>query len=340
MIIDAWTYSFLLKELKEILFKDDQNPYLTQIKVVDSFSFLFIFMTANGVKKLLIDTRYSLQCLFILDKGKNIEKATISRKAEHMKMTMRKHIKNHKLIDIYQYKDERLFVFDFDHKKIILELMGQNYNLVLCDKEWIVLSCLRTSDNVYPSNKYIFPEKALETDFYNIDDLKSSKSVFKKTRKSLEKIIDISKTSAFLSYNEQKQKILSPIQINETSKEYLSFNKILNKIYSDDKKELLQERILYRTEKDILSDINKIDKKINNIPKKEESKNKIEEYKKNGELLKSNYHILNDNQGQKVIKIFDYVEEIEKEVRIWPELKPDEVIQKYFDLYKKEKRAL
>jgi|GEM_PF-5588881 len=340
MIIDAWTYSFLLEEIKSELFANDQQPFLTQIKVVDSFSFVFIFMTGNGVKKLLIDTRYYLQCIFIMDKGNNVQKAKISRKAEHIKMTMRKHIKNHKLSELYQYSDERLFVFDFEEKQLILELMGQNYNLALCDSDYKVLSCLRTSDNVYPAKQYIFPEKNEKADFSDLEFLRTSKSVYNKTRKILQKEVRIPHVSSYLTINDKEQKILSPIKLDESSENYLGFNDILNKYYQDEKTELLKERILNRTEKEIQNDIKIIEEKIKKIPTAEESQKKLLKYKESGELLKTNYHLLKEQKGKEEITVFDYNKNAEVKIRIWPNLRPDKIIQKYFELYKKEKRAM
>ena len=64
MIIDAWNYYYICEELKcEFL-----NSKLVKIKIIEDYSFVFEFLTFQGVKKVLVDLTYGVQCIFALEK--------------------------------------------------------------------------------------------------------------------------------------------------------------------------------------------------------------------------------------------------------------------------------
>lgn len=107
-------------------------------------------------------------------------------------MFLRKNLGNARLISIQQLKPERIVEFLFekeDKKRLIVELFGKG-NVVLCDKDEIVLSALifhKWKDREIKAKiKYSYPKTE-----YNIFDLKLNdlKELCVKSRKSLVKCL-------------------------------------------------------------------------------------------------------------------------------------------------------
>ena len=107
-------------------------------------------------------------------------------------MFLRKHLDNARLRAIKQLESERIveFIFEKDEeRKLIVELFGKG-NIILCDKEDIILSALvyhRWKDReIRAKLKYSYPK--MEYNFFNIK-LNDLKDVFSRSEKTIVKCL-------------------------------------------------------------------------------------------------------------------------------------------------------
>lgn len=121
-------------------------------------------------------------------------------------MVLRKHLTNAKITRVYQYQWERIIIVDLQgrneigdvaHFHLILELMGKNSNIVLCDADHKILDALRrvtSSVNTYrqiqPGLTYVFPPSQNKLSLSELtEEILAENILLANENKSLEKIL-------------------------------------------------------------------------------------------------------------------------------------------------------
>lgn len=126
-------------------------------------------------------------------------------KSLNFSMLLRKHIIGYKIKDIITYGLERILMFELEPfdpydnntKYLIVELMGKHSNIILTDKDRIIIDSIRHTNtsnnsyrNIFPREQYILP-KSDKHEIENIKDFNEFYDVIKDTIEttSLEKAI-------------------------------------------------------------------------------------------------------------------------------------------------------
>ena len=112
-------------------------------------------------------------------------------KSLNFSMLLRKHIIGYKIKDIITYGLERLLMFklepfdpyDNNTKYLIVELMGKHSNIILTDKNKIIIDSIRHTNtsknsqrNIFPKQAYIFP-KSKKVDIESIKNFEEFYSI-------------------------------------------------------------------------------------------------------------------------------------------------------------------
>jgi len=160
-------------------------------------------------------------------------------------MFLRKHLDNSRLRSIKQLEPERIVEFVFEKeqkKKLIVELFGKG-NIILCDKDDIILSALiyhKWKDReIRAKLKYSYPK--MEYDFFNLK-LNDLKELFPKSNKNLVKCL-ATELGLGGKYSEEVcllgnvDKNIKPSELNE--KEIKNIFKSINKLINNKVKPLI-----------------------------------------------------------------------------------------------------
>lgn len=98
-------------------------------------------------------------------------------------MLLRKHLQGARIASVTQPEMERLVIFELDAfdemgvavvKRVVVEMMGRNSNIILTDSDWRIIDCLRRMDGgdegekrrVLPGMFYTFPQTQRKADFF------------------------------------------------------------------------------------------------------------------------------------------------------------------------------
>ena len=181
-------------------------------------------------------------------------------------MLLRKHILGYKIKSITIIDLERIVFIELENnenpnkplnKKLIIELMGKHSNIILTDKNGIIIDSLRHTNvennsnrDIYPTAKYIFPETTkysflnLENfdDFYSKIEPKLTEYIIKQSQEipdldishfNIDKLISNTFNGISTSF---VKNIIDKLMINSISKEalekiYLEINRIINSTF-------------------------------------------------------------------------------------------------------------
>ena len=258
-------------------------------------------------------------------------------------MLLRKYLEGNIINNIYTYKNDRILVMDvkglteigdLESKKIIIELLGRQSNLILTKND-IIIDALKKDSSIdskriiFPNATYYWPEsnKINPFDLTN-DKIKEYFSSFLTSKDLSNKFNGISLPVASYIMNQKDpynefinliNKDIQPIIYKfkskndfyytsigyETIKEYNSLSEMLDDYFFDLS---LKERIKQKTNDLALTIDNKISKlenKIINLNNDLKESNKAEIYKLYGELLIANSYIKEKSDSINVINYYN-----------------------------------
>ncbi|MCK9225574.1 MAG: NFACT RNA binding domain-containing protein [Candidatus Muirbacterium halophilum] len=232
MIIDAWNYFFICEELK----CDFLNSKLVKIKMLDDYTFVFEFLTRYGVKKILVDHTYGVQCIFTLDKTTELQKKDTSSQHHDFMMILRKNIINSKLFDIYIYNWDRVIVFEFNDKKLIFEMFGKSSNIILISDNDFIIGSLKRFIPSCISHKKINDDLLFNNSRYIVN----GKKYFypQNSRISPDLFIDYNKIDIYKGFGKISRHLLKIFIKNNSNDELFEYRKV-NLV--DNKKILLKK---------------------------------------------------------------------------------------------------
>ena len=257
---------------------------------------------------------------------------------------------------------------------LISELMGKHSNIILTNEDNIILESLKNSYSLeykrstISNMEYTLPptaEKINPFDFsqysdieFSIDDkkflMKSFYGVsallnnyFEKNSKEDLKNSFISFCEEFDNYNkpvlleENNKKDFYFFEVKEYSRDFESLSQLLDYYYMD----IARESINKNTDKKLFnfvnSKINRLNKKIVILKDELEQANNRDDYKLKGQLLISNIYLFKKEIPEIVTLQNFYSEDLSDiEIELDPNLTIEKNSEKYFDLYKKNKRTI
>lgn len=176
MALDGMMLSLIKNELSVEL----RDAHINQIHQPSKDEFVINFRTKNGTKKLFMSCRAdSARVHFTENAPENPQTPPM------LCMLLRKRLCGARLKDIRQPQFERILFFDFEgtneigdreNLTLCIEIMGRYSNIILIDKNGLVIECVRrvdvtmTSDRVVlPKIEYDLPQKQDKMDILTCD---------------------------------------------------------------------------------------------------------------------------------------------------------------------------
>ena len=257
---------------------------------------------------------------------------------------------------------------------LISELMGKHSNIMLTNEDNIILESLKNSYSLeykrstISNMEYTLPptaEKINPFDFshysdieFSIDDkkflMKSFYGVSALLNNYFEKNSKEDLKNSFISFCEEFDNYYKPVlleennkkdfyffEVKEYSRDFESLSQLLDYYYMD----IARESINKNTDKNLFnfvnSKINRLNKKIVILKDELEQANNRDDYKLKGQLLISNIYLFKKEIPEIVTLQNFYSEDLSDiEIELDPNLTIEKNSEKYFNLYKKNKRTI
>lgn len=152
----------MLSLIKNELLAELKDAHINQIHQPSKDEFVINFRTKNGSRKLFMSCRADSARVHFTDNAPE-NPAT----PPMLCMLMRKRLCGARLTDIRQPEFERILFFDFegtneigDREKLTLciEIMGRYSNIILIDKNSLVVECVRRVDVTMTSDRVVLPK--------------------------------------------------------------------------------------------------------------------------------------------------------------------------------------
>ena len=257
---------------------------------------------------------------------------------------------------------------------LITELMGKHSNIILTNEENIILESLKNSysleykrstisnmaytlpPTIEKINPFEFDEysnfnfenedkRFLMKNFYGVSALLNN--YFKKTSSTELKDSFVSFCRDFDSYykpvliEENGKKDFYFFNVKEFSKEFESLSQLLDYYYMDIAKESINKNTDRNLFNFIKAKLNRLNKKIEILTSELEQAYSRDDYKLKGQLLISNIYLFKREIPEIVTLQNFYSEDLSDiEIELDPNLTIEKNSEKYFNLYKKNKRTI
>ena len=257
---------------------------------------------------------------------------------------------------------------------LISELMGKHSNIILTNEDNIILESLKNSYSLeykrstISNMEYTFPptvEKINPFDFSSYSDIEFSNDDKKFLMKSFygvsvllnnyfQKNSKEDLKNSFISFCKEFDNYFKPVlleennkkdfyffEVKEYSRDFESLSQLLDYYYMD----IARESINKNTDKKLFnfvnSKINRLNKKIDILKNELEQANNRDDYKLKGQLLISNIYLFKKEIPEIVTLQNFYSEDLSDiEIELDPNLTIEKNSEKYFNLYKKNKRTI
>ena len=359
LYIDGISLAKLKNELKELL----KSRRATKVYQYSNLNLSIFFGKIN----LYISAAPNLPVCYISTK-----KEIALDKPMGFSLSLRKYLVGAILVDIVQYKSDRILLLSFEKinelgekqkVSLIVEIMGKHSNIILVDNNMMILDLLKKFS--LEENKLRLLMSGAKYEFPIITEKRSA--------------FDISEKE-FIEYKKNDELILKVDGIGKISNKYLetysSFKKMLGEnsptLYRDEGKikygtfydydilnlekesfnsinEMIDQYIIetlssgqFSNQKKVLSkivekEIKKNKKTIKNIKKDILKYETFEKNKKIGDILAANLYSLKGYE--KEVELYDFYENSNITIILNPQKTPNENLDNYYKLYNKQKRG-
>lgn len=257
---------------------------------------------------------------------------------------------------------------------LITELMGKHSNIILTNEDNIILESLKNSYSLeykrstisnmaytLPPTKEKFDpfdyDKYKNLEFENKDKkflMKNFYGVSALLNNYFDKHSELNLKNAFLNFCEEFDKYNKPILIEENgkkdfyffdvkeySKEFDSLSQLLDYYYMDIARESINKNTDRKLFNFINTKINRLNKKLSILESELIQAENRDDYKLKGQLLISNIYLFKREIPETVTLQNFYSEDLsEIEIELDPSLTIEKNSEKYFNLYKKNKRTI
>ncbi len=299
-------------------------------------------------------------------------------------MLLRKYLGGARILGTHIFNNDRVIRIEFEGKTelkddralyLIVELMGRYSNIILTDKNLVIVDAIRrihfdqsTTRYILPGLQYVFqPQTRITFDqteklrsFFNENPgceaeeiLRAISGIGKETAaeiaeskdryETLLHLIDIKSSPEYhpvLSYSGDKSTdyFVYPYKSRKSNwKEFFTLNDALDEYYSLYDAED-RKKASSKTVETILKRLQtKTDRRIEDNLKRLKDWEKSETIRRNGEFITNYLYLI--KPGDTELKCFDYYENKEAVVTLDPTLSPTRNAQEYFKKYNKLKRA-
>ena len=257
---------------------------------------------------------------------------------------------------------------------LITELMGKHSNIILANEENIILESLKNSYSLeykrstisnmaytlpptiekinqfefdkYSSLNFEFEDKKfLMKNFYGVSALLNN--YFKKTSSTELKNSFVSFCRDFDSYykpvliEENGKKDFYFFEVKDYSREFESLSQLLDYYYMDIAKEAINKNTDRNLFNFVKVKLNRLNKKIEILTSELDQAYSRDDYKLKGQLLISNIYLFKNEIPEVVTLQNFYSEDLSDiEIELDPNLTIEKNSEKYFNLYKKNKRTI
>ena len=257
---------------------------------------------------------------------------------------------------------------------LITELMGKHSNFILTNEDNIILESLKNSYSIeykrstISNMEYTLPPTVKKinpfefSDYSNVEFSVEDKKFLMKNfygvsallNNYFEKISAEDMKNSFISFCKEFEKYYKPVIIEENgkkdfyffdvkdySKNFESLSQLLDYYYMDIVRESINKNTDRKLFNFINSKINRLSKKIIILESELEQANNRDDYKLKGQLLISNIYLFK-NKIPKTITLQNFYSEdlSDIEIELDPNLTIEKNSEKYFNLYKKNKRTI
>ena len=257
---------------------------------------------------------------------------------------------------------------------LITELMGKHSNIILTNEDNIILESLKNSYSLeykrstISNMQYTLPPTVKKinpfefSDYTNVEFPIEDKKFLMKNfygvsallNNYFEKISAEDLKNSFISFCKEFEKYYKPVIIEENdkkdfyffdvkdySKDFESLSQLLDYYYMDIVRESINKNTDRKLFNFINSKINRLNKKINILESELEQANKRDDYKLKGQLLISNIYLFKNKIPETITLQNFYSEDLtDIEIELDPNLTIEKNSEKYFSLYKKNKRTI
>ena len=257
---------------------------------------------------------------------------------------------------------------------LITELMGKHSNIILTNEDNIILESLKNSYSLeykrstISNMQYTLPPTVKKinpfefSDYTNVEFSIEDKKFLMKNfygvsallNNYFEKISAEDLKNSFISFCKEFEKYYKPVIIEENdkkdfyffdvkdySKDFESLSQLLDYYYMDIARESINKNTDRKLFNFINSKINRLNKKINILESELEQANNRDDYKLKGQLLISNIYLFKKHVPEIVTLQNFYSEDLtDIEIELDPNLTIEKNSEKYFSLYKKNKRTI
>ena len=299
-------------------------------------------------------------------------------------MLPRKYIGGARILGMHIFNNDRVIRMEFEGKTelkddrvlyLIVELMGRYSNIILTDKNMVIVDAIRrihfdqsTTRYILPGLQYVFQPQTRIT-FDQTDKLKAFfadnpdcgadeilraiSGIGKETAAeiaassdrfaSLTRLIDVTSSSVYrpsLSYSGDKPTdyFVYPYETRKSDwKEFSTLNEALDEYYSLYDRED-RKKASSKTVETILKRLQtKTERRIDDNLKRLKDWEKSESIRRKGEFITNYLYLI--KPGDEELKCFDYYENKDTSIALDPTLSPARNAQEYFKKYNKLKRA-
>ena len=257
---------------------------------------------------------------------------------------------------------------------LILELMGKHSNIILTNEDYVIFESLKNSYNfeykrsTISNMKYILPPTVEKINPFEFEDysniefscedkkflMKNFYGVSALLNNYFERISDVDLKNSFISFCKKFDNYFKPVlfeengkkdfyffAVKEYSKEFESLSQLLDYYYMDIARESINKNTDRKLFNFVNSKINRLNKKIDILKNELEQANNRDDYKLKGQLLISNIYMFK-KEIPKIVTLQNFYSEdlSDIEIELDPNLTIEKNSEKYFNLYKKNKRTI
>lgn len=348
MALDGLFLHFLIDEIKDSV----EGKKIYKIIPINDTNYLFVLSSKTN---LLINASPGNSHIRLTNKDYMPSNSILA-------VYLKKHIEGGIINSIKQYKNDRVVLFnifskdELGYKKeynIILELMGKNSNLIICDENLIVLEAIKksylTDEHLVKTGiKYKFindnkinPFDIKDNEYYDFSQIQglSKQAINELNTTSLQEFLS-RKIIPTLIQSNKNVFYYTDLYTLEGNKTYFnSLSELLEHYYDKIQNTLNENQDLLNTKKYLEKELDKLNNKLEKQLIELEKAKDISTLEKEANLLMANIYQIKPYQTK--IDVYDYENNNELiTLSLNPNLSASENVNAYFNKIKKNKRTV
>ena len=156
----------MFHRIVELTRKEILNGKITKVSQISSEEILFEIRAKKQNYYMLISTHPLMPYLNLITK-----KPTSITTSNNLTLLLKKHLENGKIVNISQQNNDRIVLFEIENrdeyymhsiKKVYVELIGRASNLILTDKDNVIIDCMKKIPVQYNNLRTLLPNMTYE----------------------------------------------------------------------------------------------------------------------------------------------------------------------------------